>query len=215
MVKMGNKISSLAGDNTPTAVNLWQAAIKKDYKLVKSFLQSEDTSLEEVREIFIEGCSIGNIKLTELLLSPVNLCLNDTVDVISLGLIAASHRGHKEVVQLLLEKGAHVDLPAENGFSALMIASQIGHKGVVEALLEARAQMNLQSKDGDSALMLASHNGYEEIVGLLLEEGAQVDLQTPKGWSALMLASLNGHSNVVRKLLQKDAQVDLLRGEGG
>ena len=39
----------------------------------------------------------------------------------------ASEQGHVEVVKLLIEKGAEVDLPNRNGETALMEASKKGH----------------------------------------------------------------------------------------
>ena len=43
--------------------------------------------------------------------------------------MVASHNGHKEIVELLIEKGAEVNLtPITDGWTALMLASQNGHK---------------------------------------------------------------------------------------
>ena len=39
----------------------------------------------------------------------------------------ASQNGHTEVVKLLLEKEAQVDMQGKDGGSALMLASQNGH----------------------------------------------------------------------------------------
>ena len=58
--------------------------------------------------------------------------------------MSASKNGHGEVVKLLLEHGAQVDLQEENGWSALMSASQNGHGEVVKLLLEHGAQVYLQ-----------------------------------------------------------------------
>ena len=38
-------------------------------------------------------------------------------------LMLASNNGHKEIVELLIEKGAEVDRGDEDGWTALMIAS--------------------------------------------------------------------------------------------
>jgi len=49
-------------------------------------------------------------------------------------LMIASFYGHKEVVELLLKKGADVNAKDKNGRTALMIASKKGHKEIVELL---------------------------------------------------------------------------------
>ena len=152
----------------------------------------------------------------------------------------ASQNGHSEVVELLHEYGAQVDLQSYNGWTALMVASQNGHSEIVELvdlhnndgvtalivasknghsevvklLHECGAQVDLQSDDGSTALMAASKNGHSEVVKLLHEYGAQVDLQNNDGWTALMAASLNGHSEVVKLLHEYGAQVDLQDNDG-
>jgi serine/threonine-protein phosphatase 6 regulatory ankyrin repeat subunit B len=49
-------------------------------------------------------------------------------------LMIASERGHKEVVKLLLEKGADVNAKNKEGMTALKYASENGHKEIVELL---------------------------------------------------------------------------------
>ena len=51
----------------------------------------------------------------------------------------ASSNGHKEVVELLINKGAAIDLAMNEGTTPLFIASQNGHKEIVELLLTKRS----------------------------------------------------------------------------
>ena len=59
-------------------------------------------------------------------------------------LMIASHDGHTEVVKLLLDKGAQVNMQGKDGGSALMIASQNGHTEVVKLLLDKGAQVDAE-----------------------------------------------------------------------
>ena len=74
-------------------------------------------------------------------------------------MMAASQNGHNEVVKLLHEHGAQVDLQNNDGWSALMAASLNGHT----ELHEHRAQVDLQNNDGWSASRAASQNGHTEV----------------------------------------------------
>ncbi|KAK4118022.1 ankyrin, partial [Parathielavia appendiculata] len=82
---------------------------------------------------------------------------------------AASFGGHKEIVRMLLEKGA--DVNAQAGFygHALQAASFEGHKEIVRMLLDKGADVNAQGGRYGSALQAASSRGYDEVVWMLLE----------------------------------------------
>ncbi len=100
----------------------------------------------------------------------------------------ASGRGHSDVVKLLLDSGAQVNLQDIDGWSSLRVASENGHSYVVKLLLDSGAQVNLRDREGSSSLMLASENGYSDVVKLLLDNDAQVNLWNKNGDSALDLA---------------------------
>ena len=53
-----------------------------------------------------------------------------------------SQKGHLEIAKLLVEKGAVVDQPANDGDTALTQASLCGHLEVVDFLLSAGANIN-------------------------------------------------------------------------
>ena len=43
----------------------------------------------------------------------------------------ASQNGHKDIVELLIEKGIDINQKCKNGFNALHLASIKGHKDIV------------------------------------------------------------------------------------
>ena len=60
-------------------------------------------------------------------------------------LMLASAKGHKDLVLLLLSKGARVDeVTTENKLSALMFAAYWGHTAVVDALLDNGAKIDFE-----------------------------------------------------------------------
>ena len=68
-------------------------------------------------------------------------------------LYVACEKGYTDIVQLLLDKGANVNQPANQyDWTPLMIASQKGNDEIVKILLAAGANPNQMEKDGETAL---------------------------------------------------------------
>ena len=70
-----------------------------------------------------------------------------------------------ETVELLLTRGAGVDLADDRGRTALMIAAQRGHAEVVARLLAAGADPAVRDHDGRTALDLASGSAVRQALG--------------------------------------------------
>eukprot|EP01035_Chromulina_nebulosa_P040781 gene40781-55129_t len=88
----------------------------------------------------------------------------------------AADWGYRDVVTLLLERGAHPNLADKNGKSPLHSAVDKGHRNTVAVLLERGANPNLTDNYGDTPLHKAAQNGHREIILLLLERGADPNL---------------------------------------
>jgi ankyrin repeat protein len=78
---------------------------------------------------------------------------------------AAAHSG--EIVRLLVENGAPLNVPQEGGWVPLHEAAQIGDEEMVKILLQHGADSQLRSNDGRTAAEMAKAKGHEEIVKLL------------------------------------------------
>ncbi|KAK8102132.1 hypothetical protein PG984_015278 [Apiospora sp. TS-2023a] len=114
-----------------------------------------------------------------------------------------------EVAELLLEKGADVDIPTTSRkvyFTPLQAACKTGQIGMVMKLLRLGANPNLPSspKYSTSPLTLAAENGRLDIVHLLLtNEKKKVETEDPGRWyyiEAVRLASNRCHIQVERLL---------------
>ena len=103
-----------------------------------------------------------------------------------------------ETLELLLEKGAAINLCAEDrNYSALMDAAQVGYIEAVQALLEKKADTNIQSKDGQTALILSVGRREADIVEMLVKHGADYNIKDGLGMSALGYAKLFGDKKIL------------------
>ena len=82
---------------------------------------------------------------------------------------ASQGKGHKEIVEMLINAGADVNVRDKFGGTALMIASQNGHVETVEMLIEKGADVNARDFLGNTALVYATEEGHKEIIKILEE----------------------------------------------
>jgi ankyrin repeat protein len=113
-------------------------------------------------------------------------------------LLAATENGHYDIVPILFQVRADVNLADCSGNTALMMASGHGRDDVVRSLLQRGADVNAATTrqtfqksmasresgswerececwmEGVTALMMSSKGGHVEVVRTLLEHGADV-----------------------------------------
>ena len=121
---------------------------------------------------------------------------------------------YPEMVKLLLDKGALIDLqdewlqwdgkPSEHGGNTALMLSVKHYTGSTKILLDRGAKINVQNRRGETALMLSVSN--TETAKLLIDKGASLDIQTLGGETALMYAA-GKYTDVVKLLLDKGADI--------
>ncbi|KAF9525295.1 ankyrin repeat-containing domain protein, partial [Crepidotus variabilis] len=111
-------------------------------------------------------------------------------------LIAAVEKGSMELVQLLLSRGANLNIKAEKTDypTALQMAVRNGSVEIVKLLLVKGADPNVNGGCYHTALQIAALNGSIEIVGLLLNNTIRAKPNT-KGinvldWTEVLLTLL-------------------------
>lgn len=82
----------------------------------------------------------------------------------------AAEKGHTEIVELLLDNYAYVNVADKYRSTALHVAAKGGHKEVVELLLDKGANFNATNKNGKTSLELAAKIKRVDIVELFLIE---------------------------------------------
>ena len=99
--------------------------------------------------------------------------------VVSCGdnLYDAVRYGHRNVVKLLLEHGADVNVQVEHYGNALQAAAYRENQEIISLLLERGADINVQGGYYGNALQAAAAGGHPRTVKLLLDYGADVTMQ--------------------------------------
>ncbi|KAJ4237550.1 hypothetical protein NW757_013251 [Fusarium falciforme] len=128
----------------------------------------------------------------------------ETADWAPLSFAAAN--GHKVLVQLLLDRGAHTEAADEMwGRTPLWRAAENGHEAVVRLLLDRGAHTEAADEKGRTPLWRAAEEGHEAVVRLLLDRGAHTEAADMSGRTPLSLAAGKGSVDLVQLLLQYGA----------
>ncbi|EHK20728.1 uncharacterized protein TRIVIDRAFT_153975, partial [Trichoderma virens Gv29-8] len=101
-----------------------------------------------------------------------------------------------QVVQLLLEKGASVDVQGREGTAPIHCAARAGHLEMVEMLLEFGANIDIADGYGNTALHEAALNGSAEIFETLCKRGCQ-KRRNKHGRAAIHVAAMRGLSAAI------------------
>ena len=103
----------------------------------------------------------------------------------------AARKGNWEILRLLLQTGAQVNLQADDrGTSALIDSILCKQYDIAGDLVKAGADVNIQSKDGQTALVVAVGAGEAQVTEMLVKAGANPDIADSMGMSARQYAGL-------------------------
>ncbi len=92
-------------------------------------------------------------------------------------IVLAAKAGQIEIVRVLIEAGADVNLRIIQSRTALMWAAQQGNEEMVQMLIKAGANVNAALKTGQTAIRWATDGNHGKVVDLLVEAGAKVGIQ--------------------------------------
>ena len=175
-------------------------------------LASENGQLEVVRLLLKKGADVNaqaSYNVVENSATPLIGATKLRIDYDSLGagplqgkraVCSDKKHGYFDVVKVLLDNGAKVDVTDNWDITALTYASKNGQVDVVKLLLDRGAGVDAQGHSGNGTpLYFAARAGEVEVVKLLLSRGANPNVEV-RGTTPLQLAAKYGFTNVVELL---------------
>jgi ankyrin repeat protein len=175
--------------------------------LMRAVYRSNEDLVNAVREHMseydvFEAAALGEVgRLTKLAEADPDLLVSYSADGFT-PLHFASFFGKKEVVQLLLTAGAHVDAPGRGWMTgtALHSAASESETAIVRMLLRAGANPNAKQSAGWGPLHSAAANGDLATLELLLEAGADPRAKVNDGRTVSDLAEEGANPAVIGKI---------------
>lgn len=141
-----------------------------------------------------------NLQDLEFLLDSEDICPDSflTCDLSLLRLAAEKRK--LNIVKMLVERGANVNIGEERGLRTPLFESLWGihqNEELIQYLLSQEAHINISTTYDGTPLHAAVLWGTQAVISLLLEKGANIDAQDSKGRTPLDLAKRIGKSIVI------------------
>jgi ankyrin repeat protein len=131
-------------------------------------------------------------------------------------MIKACEDGSLDIVKVLVDAGANINLKSKGEFSPLLYAVENKRKPIVEYLVS--KGVNIDEKNGhlgNTALIKACEFGSLDIAKVLVDAGANINLKSKAGFTPLFYAVQKNHKPVVEYLISKGVNVDEKNGQEG
>ncbi|XP_036369490.1 E3 ubiquitin-protein ligase mib1-like isoform X5 [Octopus sinensis] len=124
----------------------------------------------------------------------------------------ASGKGHEDIVLMLLEAGADLEIQDDDGDTALHYSSYRATERILE---KHRDIVDVKKDDGFTALHVAAVNGRKDIIKTLLTVGqAQIDIRCTSQMTPLHLAVRECYMGSIELLISKEADINAKDDDG-
>lgn len=128
----------------------------------------------------------------------------------------AAQNGKKDIIEMLIENSANLNLQDYNGDTVLHLAcsSEYKFEDMLKMLILSSSNVNKVNKKNESILMVAIKNNYsDELLEMLIERTLDLDIKDEDGMTAIMYAVCLGRYNIVEILIDKIQNIDDISGD--
>jgi len=127
--------------------------------------------------------------------------------------IENAYKNQEIIHNLIIIRGANVNLKNKKGKTPLHLASEKGFEENCQSLIHHGADVDARDNNGKTPMHWAAWNGKEKICKLFLQNKADCNAQDNYGETPLHKASYHGHENVCSLLLQHGADRTIIDNE--
>jgi ankyrin repeat protein len=183
--------------------------------LVEEAGADDNRKNEDIWTPLMAAADKGQAAVVAYLLGRPDTNINAKDDDAYTALDRACRGRHVEVVKLLVEAGARLEVEASGEVRALGSAAWGGSLQIVKYLVEeVGVDERLADRDGWTSLICAAEGGHADIVAYLLDRrGTDIDAET-EGPRALDYAFEGGHLEVVKLLVAAGVRLKAPAGDG-
>lgn len=169
----GRKEVALLFVQSGAKVDLFTAAALNDLKRLEKALSANPDSIAEYS---VDGWTALHLAafyrqkdaVVYLLDKGANPNLRSRNNMSNLPIHAAAAGGNREILAMLIDRGADINARQHGGWTPLHSSAQSGDAETVKLLLSRGAEVDAQAENGQTALDLAMTKGFQSIVDLLM-----------------------------------------------
>ncbi|XP_048250934.1 ankyrin-3-like [Haliotis rufescens] len=159
----------------------------------------------ELNTILHLACSGGSIEIVNHVFTEKHVDVNSRNVDDCTPILNAATKGHKDVFDLLVNKGANMALLDVADRNVLHAACEGGNVEIVQYILRQNVTpINAKATIGVTAVLVAAHNGHGEVFDLLVAKGADLLIQTEDGDNILHEACRGGSMKLVTYVLNQN-----------
>ncbi|XP_048254579.1 serine/threonine-protein phosphatase 6 regulatory ankyrin repeat subunit B-like [Haliotis rufescens] len=155
--------------------------------------------------IFHIATCIGHLGMVKHILSQNILDINSRTKCNRTPVMMAAKRGYRNVLAVLVSKGADVSLRDRRGNNILLYTCAGGQVEMVKYVLSLnKVDINRRGQRGWTSVMVAARLGNREMLDFLISKGSNVSLTANEDTNILHAACIGGHLEMVKYVVSQD-----------
>lgn len=200
MIENGASLS-ITNNQGKNALNITYDSCNID--LMEFFIQNYNLScsIKDTINVLLEALLKNDIGKFKLLIEGCNRCIinidnrhGETM------LMIACRKNKPEIVKILIENGASLDMKNNRQETALNIACTHNNTEIASLLIEKGALLSIKNNKQETPLIICTRNNNVDLVKLLLEKGASTSIKNSRKETALDIAKKNKFTNLIQLL---------------